>query len=277
MHLLSLGAGRGSGFAGMQQQQQQRGAAAPDASSDAEWLQRLRQAAAMRPTAPGSSQQPAAAGGGRSSEPAFMQDRNLPKGRDVCGHLLHFGLSTSKLFDVREVQLGHVYGRLNGRMQTAFIPGSLIDSEVQSGKPEGFNWSPNPAGSGPAGPGPGFGAAGPYVNPAAGGGASAAFGVAGGSSSGARGSGGASSSNSSGARGSLGAGSSSGGAGVSGGSSGMAGVSSDGVPRLPVQFHKPLPASGDYCFKSPVWAAARFKPAVLRQPYRQVGRGEGGP
>jgi hypothetical protein len=165
-----------------------------------------------------------------------MQDCNLPPARDVCGHLLDHGLTSSKLFQVREVQLGHVYGRFNGRMQTAFIPGSLMDDEVRAGTQQGFNWSPDPHRSGPgSGSGP---AASPQGVQA---GAAAAAGMAGGSSS------------------------SSGGGGSSG-----------GVPRLPVQFKKALPSSGDYCFKSPVWTAARFRPAVLRQPYRQVGGVGGG-
>jgi hypothetical protein len=54
--------------------------------------------------------------------------------------------------------------------------------------------------------------------------------------------------------------------------SGPAGSSSSsGVrPVLPAWREAPRPKS--YCFKSPAWAAAGFKPVVLRQPFRQVGK-----
>lgn len=147
-----------------------------------------------------------------------MQDRRQRPARNVCGHLVHTGLTNSKQFEVQEVQLGHVYGPYNNRTTTAFIQGSLMDPEVFSGLPQGFNWAPNPGG----GQVPGFTVGQSY----AGHGASAGY--------------------------------------------GMGGSSRVGAGRLPVQFMKPIPATGDYCFKTPLWTAAKFKPAILKQPYRQV-------
>lgn len=101
--------------------------------------------------------------------------------------------------------------RSNGRNMTAWWPGCRMHPELHRVRPQGFDWSPNPA------------------DPAA---AAAAAAV---------------------------------------GGPGVGPVDREAIPRLPVQYKKPLPSKGDYCFKSPAWSATKFKPVVLKQPYRQVG------
>jgi hypothetical protein len=57
-------------------------------------------------------------------------------------------------------------------------------------------------------------------------------------------------------------------AGVNAAAAGAAAGSDSGRPVLP-QWREAAWAKS-YCFKSPAWAAAGFKPVVLRQPFRQV-------
>lgn len=254
-------------------------------------LQQLQQAAELPLTPPASPTRPilehaatsaqgtagaaaAAAAGTAGGQPDWCRDTRQRPARNVCGCLLSKGLVRSRLFEAKEVKLGHVYGRCNGRAAVAWRHlGYSIHPDLHKHRPQGFDWSPT---------GPLHDAAAAAVTAAAGGGASsggggssgapghgsaaAAAGQAGGSGGSRNGSGGGLVrrplllSSSSPATGPAGA--------QNGGSSGPGGRLR--VPRLPVQFLKQLPAPGEYCFKSPAWAAIKFKPAILRDPYRQV-------
>jgi hypothetical protein len=154
-----------------------------------------------------------------------------------------------------------MYGRCNGRTKTAWQAGSLKPPELHESRPEGYNWSPtssNFSAVDAAGyPAPGFNQAGSVET-------AGSVGTCSGctrrplqlSKSPARATTAAAAAA----------------VGVTGSSRGGAGgVSRWDVPRLPVQYLKPVPTSGEYCFKSPAWAATNFRPVILREAFRQVG------
>jgi hypothetical protein len=229
-------------------------------------LQMLERAANMPLTPPASPRRAAAeataaaaaaaaAGGEGGINPEQYHDKNQRGARGVCGCLFSRGLARSRLFEVKEVELGHIYGRCNGRSKTAWQAGSLRPPKLHESRPEGYNWSPtsnqHSAADATANPAPGFNHAGSVETAGSGGACSGGtrrplhF-------------------SKSPARAATAA------AGVPGSRGGAGGVSRWEVPRLPVQYLKPVPTSGEYCFKSPVWAATKFRPVILREAYRQV-------